>query len=86
MSTLRIMIRHEGPSINCYFPTTTKGNGDPVLIASMLTAVADLHPQTFEAFREFATLLARTLLEGVGAEIERIETEQAPEHERAGHA
>lgn len=85
MSELRIMIRHEGPSINCYFPLSLSG-AERLLIASMSTVVADKHPETFEAFQAFATMLARTLLEGVGAPVVAIYAEPAPEHERAGHA
>lgn len=86
MAELRIMIRHEGPSINCYFPLSTDGSEPPVLIASMHTTVADMHPQTFDAFQSFATFLALTLLEGVGAKVESFSAQPAPEHERAGHA
>lgn len=85
MAELKIKIRHEGASINCYFPLDLKED-ETVLIASMRTAVADLHPQLFKAFQAFCTELARTLLEGAGATVERIEAYDAPEHERAGHA
>lgn len=57
-----------------------------MLIASMHTTVADMHPQTFDAFQSFATFLALTLLEGVGAKVESFSAQPAPEHERAGHA
>ena len=84
MADLTIKIRQEGESINCYFPLDLK-SGESVQIASMRTAVADLHPQLFKAFQAFCTEAARTLLEGVGAKVERIEAYDAPEHERAGH-
>lgn len=86
MTAVRIMIRHEGPSINCYFPTLIADPmKDAILVASMTTRVADLYPQTFEAFQAFCTQLARTILEETGVEILSITAEPAPEHERAGH-
>lgn len=85
MAELKIKIRHEGAEINCYFPLDLK-SGETVKVASMLTAAADMHPQLFKAFQAFCTEVARTLLEGVGAQVERIEAYNAPEHERAGHA
>lgn len=85
MAELKIRIRQEGSSINCYFPLDLK-SGESVQIASMHTGVATLHPQLFKAFQAFCTELARTLLEGTGATVERIEAYDAPEHEKAGHA
>lgn len=76
MAELTIKIREQGESINCYFPLDLK-SGEEIQIASMRTAVADLHPQLFDAFQAFCTELVRTLLEGTGAQIERIEAHQA---------
>lgn len=89
MAAVHIKIRHEGKEINAYFPTRTATDptgGEQIKIASMLTAMADMYPELFDAFQAFVTHAARTMLEGVGAEVSSITAESAPEHERAGHA
>lgn len=85
MAELKIKIRQEGATINCHFPLDLKG-GETVVVASLRTAVAELHPELFKAFQAFCTEVARTMLESTGAEVERIESYNAPEHEKTGHA
>ena len=85
MTSTTIKIRQEGSSINCYFPLKADGT-EMIQIASLRTAVADMHPQLFDAFTAFCTEVTTALLEGVGVQIERTEIQDAPEHERAGHA
>jgi len=86
MPEINIRIRQEGPWINAYFPGSTKGDGEPILIATMRTSMADMHPKLFESWKAFVSLAAVTLLEGAGATVHGIEEQQAAEHERAGHA
>lgn len=83
---IRIAIRAEGASINAYLAQTGTMEGARV-VASISREIAVL-PGVFDSFRatmELAITEAMKLHLGPGA-VHSVETGQAPEHERAGHA
>ena len=86
MNTLRIAIRAEGPSINAYFAMTGSMD-EAVLIGSINRALCNQDRKLFEQFKALMTNCCQVLIEQIGGKkVLTVFEQDAPEHEKAGHA
>jgi hypothetical protein len=81
---LRLAIRDEGNFVACYLARTGSLQG-AVLVATLSKTFA-LVPGAFDAWRVALTDAMVGALQIAGHQVEGVEVETPPEHERAGHA
>ena len=81
----RIAIRQEGAWVNGYLAPIGSMKS-AALLASAHARFLEDHPKAWDAFKEFLTLCATEFCaRSFGAMPKRVEYEDAPEHEKAGH-
>lgn len=82
----RIAIRTGGETVNAYLAKTSTMDG-AIQVASISRSIV-AHKDVEAAWLELMRVVAAAIIQTVspGAEVERIEFERAPEHERAGRA
>ena len=86
MNTLRIAIRAEGQMVNAYFAMTGT-MADAVLIGSINRALCEAKPALFDQFKELLKAAVTVLIEQIGGKkVLTVFEQEAPEHEKAGHA
>ena len=83
MNELRIAIRAEGQMVNAYVAITD----EDVLIGSFHRRLLVTSPELFDQFKELLKAAGAVLIEQVGGKkICAVFEQDAPEHEKAGHA
>ena len=86
MNTLRIAIRAEGQMVNAYVAMTSS-MADDVHIGSFHRRLLVTSPELFDQFKELLKAAGAVLIEQVGGKkICAVFEQDAPEHEKAGHA
>jgi hypothetical protein len=86
MMQMRLAIRQEGQFVNAYVAQATDMAG-AFLVGSISLGLLNMRPELFEQFKALMTDALAALIEvGAGGKVLATFEEQAPEHERAGHA
>lgn len=80
----RLAIRDEGNFVACYLARTGTLQ-DAVLVATLAKTFA-LVPGAFDAWRDALTNALVGALQVLGHQVEGVDIQAPPEHERAGHA
>ena len=80
----RLAIRDEGNFVACYLART--GTLQGAVLAATLSKTFALVPGAFDAWRDALSGALVGALELAGHQVEGVDVEAAPEHERAGHA
>ncbi len=87
MGMIRIAIRQEGNFINAYLAQPGSLEGGVLLGAiSVGLCNADEKNETFQLFKQAVEAGAAALLKQLGVSVVGMETREAAEHEKAGHA
>jgi hypothetical protein len=82
----RLAIRHEGPFINAYFAPMGTMDG-AVLIGSIRTNLCRQNDDVFTSFKALmSSAMSTAVKNATGSEVMALLEQDAPEHERAGHA
>lgn len=82
----RLAIRHEGAFVNAYYAQMSTMDG-AVLIGSIRHNVCQADEATFTMFKALMTDAMRTAVEkSLGLKVVTTHEQDAPEHEKAGHA
>jgi hypothetical protein len=79
----KIRVREEGNWVNAYIELVA--GAESIHFAALRKTVLEMHPELFEEFNGFLVKIVAAIVEQLGAEIIGVQTEPAPEHERAGH-
>lgn len=80
---IKIQVREEGNLVNAYIEVP--GDPERIHVSSVRKAVLEAHPHLFDAFNDFNLEIVRSIISSIGGTVQGVETQPAPEHERAGH-
>ena len=84
--TFRLAIRHEGPFVNAYYAQMNTMDG-AVLLGSIRTTLCRQNDDVFTSFKALmSSAMSAVIKNSTGAEVLAMIDQDAPAHEKAGHA